>query len=320
MVRDEVAHRPRAAVLWVDVDDNEPALDARAYRDVRGRPSPPPTLHGFAIRARGVQPSCDAGVLAGRCAVGLATRTSARTDRSSRSKDSRPANAFAAALLGLLMAASAGGLASLDHAERPASPTAAAATTTTAAPTPTTPTGSTPPVLQVLSIRPTSHDTQYKRVKFGQGWIDADHNCRDTRAEVLLQQSTEPVKYRPPKECVADSGLWIDPWSGKSTTVAKDLDIDHTVPLANAWRSGAWNWTMTRRVAYANDLDDEGHLLAILLGENRSKGDQGPEGWKPPDPDTWCRYAITWDRIKYKWNLTVTQAEWDALVEMANTC
>jgi hypothetical protein len=255
--------------------------------------------------------------------------------RSSASKSNRPANAFIAALLGLLMAASAGGLAALDHAQRPATtPTAVAtspptATPQTNAPLPTTPppTATTPTTTQTahatllpLTISSASHVAQYRRTKFGRGWIDADHNCRDTRTEILIRQSSAPVKYRPPKDCVADSGLWIDPWSGTSTTLAKDLDIDHTVPLANAWRSGAWNWTMEQRVAYANDLTDAGHLLAILLGENRSKGDKGPEAWKPPDPDTWCRYAITWDRIKAEWRLTVTQDEWDALVEMAKTC
>ena len=98
------------------------------------------------------------------------------------------------------------------------------------------------------------------------------------------------------------------------------LDIDHTVPLANAWASGAWSWTPDQRITYANDLANLDHLLAVPLEENRSKGDGGPEDWRPPAKADWCRYALSWDRIKAKWNLRATQAEWNALTEMTATC
>jgi hypothetical protein len=32
------------------------------------------------------------------------------------------------------------------------------------------------------------------------------------------------------------------------------VDIDHVLPLAEAWRSDAQAWSASRRQAYANDL------------------------------------------------------------------
>lgn len=163
------------------------------------------------------------------------------------------------------------------------------------------------------------HPDGYDRDLFG-GWIDIDHDCQNTRAEVLIAESQTPVTFTTASSCTVATGEWVDPWSGTVTTSASALDVDHTVPLANAWRSGAWAWSEEQRVEYANDLADEGHLIAIPLGENRSKGDDGPEDWKPPDPATWCHYVQVWTAIKARWNLSASPAEWDAILQMANTC
>jgi hypothetical protein len=128
------------------------------------------------------------------------------------------------------------------------------------------------------------------------------------------------VTFTTTRDCTVATGQWIDPWSGAITTSARDLDIDHTVPLANAWRSGAWAWTPAQRVAYANDIADLPHLDAILLSENRSKGDDGPEQWRPPSPSAWCAYARAWTQIKARWQLSATPAEWDAVLELASAC
>ena len=164
------------------------------------------------------------------------------------------------------------------------------------------------------------HPEGYVRDLFGAGWTDADRDCQDTRAEVLVLESRTPVTFTTPTACTVATGEWIDPWSGTVSTSARALDIDHTVPLANAWRSGAWAWTPALRSAYANDITDAGHLIAIPLGENRSKGDDGPEAWRPPQRSAWCAYAQTWTSIKAKWGLSATPAEWAALQEMAATC
>ena len=163
------------------------------------------------------------------------------------------------------------------------------------------------------------HVEGYDRELFGD-WYDADHDCQNTRAEVLITESQVPVTFTTDASCTVATGQWVDPWSGAVTTFAAALEVDHTVPLANAWRSGAWAWTREQRVAFANDLADNGHLIAIPSKENQSKADDGPDAWRPPSGTAWCAYARVWTAITAKWNLTATPAEWSAILEMAATC
>jgi len=175
------------------------------------------------------------------------------------------------------------------------------------------------PVLLPLQVAPASHQDSYDRdVDFG-GWIDV-HGCENTRAVLLIRDSTAPVTFTTSHRCTVKTGRWVDPWSGFTTANAHDLQIDHTVPLANAWASGAWSWSHAQRVAYANDLTDPDHLVPIEAAENEAKSDDGPDAWRPPARSAWCHYAQVWDRIKVKWHLTATKGEWDALREMAATC
>lgn len=63
---------------------------------------------------------------------------------------------------------------------------------------------------------------------------------------------------------------------------ARDLDIDHLVPLKNARDSGGWAWSLDRKKEYANYLGEPDHLIAVTSGANRSKGAKGPDEWRPP--------------------------------------
>jgi hypothetical protein len=102
-------------------------------------------------------------------------------------------------------------------------------------------------------------------------------------------------------------------------TDSSEVDIDHVVPLANAWRSGAGSseWSTIDRESYANDPKV---LLSAEAGANRAKGDKGPEAWKPPNQDYWCEYARRWIWIKSDWRLTVNPAEKSSLRRMLETC
>ena len=141
------------------------------------------------------------------------------------------------------------------------------------------------------------------------------HGC-DTR-DVVLERDGESVQTNP--DCTITGGRWFSPYDGKTVTDAKQLDIDHMVPLANAWRTGAKEWTDTTREQFANDLVNP-QLLAVTLTTNRSKGDQDPSEWKPPRHEYWCVYAQHWITVKTSWKLRITATERDALREMLGTC
>ncbi|WP_081900645.1 HNH endonuclease family protein [Allokutzneria albata] len=100
---------------------------------------------------------------------------------------------------------------------------------------------------------------------------------------------------------------------------ASSVDIDHVVPLAAGWRSGAWAWDAAKRRAFANDLTRP-RLIAVSAKSNRAKGDPTPATWKSPAVDSWCLYAKAWTHVKVVYGLTITEAERAALVEMLDTC
>lgn len=168
--------------------------------------------------------------------------------------------------------------------------------------------------LAKLTVAPGRPMKGYSRDRFPH-WSSQGNFC-DTRETVLLRDG-EDVKQD--DKCRATSGTWHSVYDDKTFTSASQLDIDHMVPLAAAWRSGADTWTDARRKKFANDLDGP-QLVAVSAASNRSKGDQTPDLWKPPLRSYWCMYSRAWVDVKSRYGLTVTAAEHDALVEMLSTC
>ncbi|MEV5619357.1 HNH endonuclease family protein [Streptomyces bacillaris] len=157
----------------------------------------------------------------------------------------------------------------------------------------------------------------YERTSF-KHWVDADKDSCNTRMEVLIAESrVEPTVV---DRCRVVAGEWYSYYDGVTLTAPGGLDIDHMVPLAEAWDSGASGWTAARREAYANDLDADRSLVAVTARSNRSKSDQDPSTWLPPLADARCTYAADWVSTKLRWGLTVDQAEADALAELAEGC
>ena len=81
-----------------------------------------------------------------------------------------------------------------------------------------------------------------------------------------------------------------------------------------------WIWSKAARRAYANDVTDPGHLLAVSAAANRSKGDRDPAQWLPPDPTFKCRYLEIWIGVKSTWHLAADQAEFEALLSGLQGC
>ncbi|MCG8924527.1 HNH endonuclease family protein [Lentzea sp. CC55] len=165
-----------------------------------------------------------------------------------------------------------------------------------------------------LTVRADGSMTGYSRDKFPH-WITQSGTC-NTREAVLKRDGTNVVTD---SSCAATSGRWYSPYDGATWSAASDVDIDHIVPLAAAWRSGAASWTTAQRQAFANDMSGP-QLIAVTDNVNQAKGDQTPATWKPPLSSYWCTYAKMWVHTKYRWNLSVNSAEKTELTGMLGRC
>ncbi|MFG2767446.1 HNH endonuclease family protein [Streptomyces rubiginosohelvolus] len=154
--------------------------------------------------------------------------------------------------------------------------------------------------------------TGYTRSKF-KHWNagdDAGDGC-NTRAEVLIAEAVVAPTIE--AGCKLTGGTWASYYDGQEVTSAGALDIDHMVPLAEAWDSGASTWTAARREAYANDQGADVSLVAVTARSNRQKSDQDPADWMPPSPEAQCRYVGEWVATKLRWQLTADDRELEAL-------
>ncbi|MEV7856235.1 HNH endonuclease family protein [Streptomyces sp. NPDC088183] len=154
----------------------------------------------------------------------------------------------------------------------------------------------------------------YSRAKFPH-WITQYGTC-DTR-EVVLQRDGQDVVQD--EQCRATSGTWFSEYDGKTVESASGIDIDHVVPLKEAWRSGASGWSTPERRAFANDLVHS-QLIAVSANSNRAKGDKDPGNWKPPLQSYWCTYSRAWISVKANYQLTANRSEVNALSQMLDTC
>ncbi|WP_343233204.1 HNH endonuclease family protein [Streptomyces sp. SID724] len=159
--------------------------------------------------------------------------------------------------------------------------------------------------------------TGYERNSF-KHWVDEDDDGCPTRQEVLIAEAVTAPEQG--DRCVLTGGSWLSYYDEAEVTDAKKLDIDHMVPLAEAWDSGAHGWTPERREAYANDLGADRSLVAVTAKTNRSKADRDPAQWMPPSESATCTYLVDWTATKLRWNLTMDGAEKTALLELAEPC
>ena len=171
---------------------------------------------------------------------------------------------------------------------------------------------SAPALVSNLRVAP-ERNAGYERDRFAD-WFDADSNDCDTRQEVLLRQNEKSRGA-----CDDDRGSWFSAYDGVGVVVASELDVDHFVPLAEAWGSGARDWTSLKRKAYSNDLYRRS-LIAVTASSNRSKGDSDPSEWLPPRSGYRCRYLANWVGVKYRWRLTLDKREKRTIKSVMSSC
>ncbi|MCM2579298.1 HNH endonuclease family protein [Streptomyces meridianus] len=168
--------------------------------------------------------------------------------------------------------------------------------------------------LYELTLKAEGSTSGYSRDLFPH-WITQSGTC-DTREQVLKRDGTNVVTN---SSCQATSGSWYSPYDGATWYASSDVDIDHVVPLAEAWTSGANSWSTSQRQAFANDLS-EPQLIAVTDNVNQSKSDKDPAEWLPPRSAYHCMYARMWVDIKHGYDLSVDQAERDALYNVLKNC
>lgn len=149
-------------------------------------------------------------------------------------------------------------------------------------------------------------------------WLDTDRDGCNTRAEVLIAEALAALTQH--GRCTIDSGSWYSPYDGVTLTSARKVDIDHMVPLKEAWLSGAYRWDAATRASFANDLGYPAALIAVSASSNRSKSDRDPAAWMPSNAGFRCEYAAIWVAVKYRWSLTVDSAERNTLANTLANC
>lgn len=180
--------------------------------------------------------------------------------------------------------------------------------------------------LRALPVRGPSDEAsvpEYSRDEFGQRWADTDHNGCDTRNDVLARDLARPVFKPGTHDCVVLSGTLAEPYTGATVEFERGQDtsqlvqIDHVVALADAWRSGAWQWDGAERQEFANDMDN---LLAVDGAANERKSAASADQWLPPNKAFRCEYVQRQIDVKTTYGLSVTQAERDAMVAVLGGC
>lgn len=160
----------------------------------------------------------------------------------------------------------------------------------------------------------------YSRTQFGPAWADVNHNHCDTRNDILARDLTQVKRSG---SCTVLSGLLRDPYTGQTIHFTRGVktsslvQIDHVVPLGDAWVTGARSWTAAKRESFANDPLN---LLAVDAHNNEAKGDHTVAVWKPPATSYDCAYVARQIAVKTKYKLTISPAEHTAMKHVLATC
>ena len=178
-------------------------------------------------------------------------------------------------------------------------------------------------VLETLAVKGRAPKTGYERSQFGPTWSDVDRNGCDTRNDILFRDLTSIAYKDGTKECVVQSGILMDPYSGekisflRGTTTSSDVQIDHVVALSNAWQTGAFKLSYDKRLAFANDPMN---LMAVKGRLNSQKGDGDAATWLPPLKSIRCAYVAQQIVVKAKYGLWVTKPEKAAMISLLDRC
>ncbi len=171
-------------------------------------------------------------------------------------------------------------------------------------------------LLETLEVKGRAAKTGYARAEFGNGW--ARVNGCSTRDIILYRDLTDAMLEG---ECKVVKGVLADPYTGKMILFSKEqstaVQIDHIVPLSDAWQKGAQLLTKEQRIQLANDPLE---LIAVDGPANQQKGDGDAATWLPKNKAFRCTYIARQIAVKAKYHLWVTPAEKKAMKRVLEGC
>jgi len=179
-----------------------------------------------------------------------------------------------------------------------------------------------------LAVKGRAPKTGYSRDQFGPAWSDDvdvqfGHNGCDTRNDILRRDLTALEYKAGTRNCVVLSGSLQDPYSGttidfqRGSATSTAVQIDHVVPLSDAWQTGAQQLSADQRRDFANDPRN---LQATDGRLNDQKSDGDAATWLPPDKTYRCAYVARQVDVKRAYGLWVTPAERDAIAQVLGSC
>jgi hypothetical protein len=177
--------------------------------------------------------------------------------------------------------------------------------------------------LEEIPVKGRAPKTGYSRDEFGPAWADTDHNGCDTRNDILARDLTNETFKSGTNNCVVTTGTLADKYTGTTISFVRGQDtsmavqIDHIVPLSDAWQKGAQQLSAAHRRELANDPLN---LLAADGPTNSAKGDKDAATWLPPNRAFRCEYVSKQVAVKARYSLWVTQAEHDAIAGILERC
>lgn len=177
--------------------------------------------------------------------------------------------------------------------------------------------------LESIPVKGRAPKTGYTRDEFGPAWADVDRNGCDTRNDILARDLSNETFKPGTNNCVVSTGTLADKYTGttinfvRGQDTSSDVQIDHIVPLNDAWQKGAQQLSPDQRKQLANDPLN---LMAADGPTNSAKGDKDAATWLPPNKAFRCDYVARQTAVKIKYSLWVTEAEHDAIVGILEGC
>lgn len=147
-------------------------------------------------------------------------------------------------------------------------------------------------------------------------WLDMNGSGCTARQDLLNEFALEVIDRV--NNCWIATGSWYSAYDNVTHIgSSSDLDVDHVVALAEAWDSGASEWTVEQRTRFAND---PANLILSSRAANSDKSDRDYAQWQGDNPAHRCTFARTVVQVKASYGLTVDPAEMHHLVTTLASC